>query len=104
MAYTSSGFQFSDTAATVLTGSLARAAGETVLGSPYAITQGTLAADSNYTIHFTGSTLTHHPGDARGDRQRPGRDLHRRADRGHGHRDGRRRHGSPRAWKASRRP
>ena len=27
-------------------------------GGPYAITQGTLAADSNYTIAFTGSTLT----------------------------------------------
>ncbi len=27
-------------------------------GGPYAITQGTLAADSNYTIQFTGSTLT----------------------------------------------
>ena len=27
-------------------------------GSPYAISQGTLAADSDYTIAFTGSTLT----------------------------------------------
>ena len=27
-------------------------------GGPYAITQGTLAADSNYTIQFTASTLT----------------------------------------------
>ena len=27
-------------------------------GSPYAISQGTLAANSNYTISFTGSTLT----------------------------------------------
>ena len=42
----------------MLTGSLARAAGETVAGGPYAISQGTLAANSNYTIHFTGSTLT----------------------------------------------
>ncbi len=58
LAYTASGFQFSDTAATVLTGHLARAAGETVAGGPYAIAQGTLAADSNYTIQFTGSTLT----------------------------------------------
>ena len=58
MAYTASGFQFSDTAATVLTGSLARAAGETVSGSPYAIGQGTLTANSNYTIHFTGSSLS----------------------------------------------
>ncbi len=58
LAYTSSGFQFSDTAATVLTGSLARAAGETVSGSPYAIGQGTLTANSNYTIHYTGSSLS----------------------------------------------
>ena len=58
LAYTSSGFQFSDTAATVLTGHLARAAGETVSGSPYAIGQGTLAANSNYTINFTGSSLS----------------------------------------------
>ena len=57
LAYSSSGFQFSDTGATVLTGSPARVAGETVSGGPYAITQGTLAA-SNYAIHFTGSTLT----------------------------------------------
>ena len=52
------GVTIDDTAATVLTGTLARAAGETVAGSPYAITQGTLAADSNYTIQFTGSKLT----------------------------------------------
>ena len=58
LAYTASGFQFSDTEATVLTGQLARAAGETVSGSPYAIGQGTLAADSNYTIHLTGSSLS----------------------------------------------
>ena len=58
LAYISSGFQFSDTAATVLTGSLGRAAGETVSGSPYAIGQGTLTANSNYTIHFTGSSLS----------------------------------------------
>src|SRR5208337_1115661 len=58
LTYTSSGFQFSDTAGTVLTGALTRAAGETVAGSPYAISQGTLAANSNYTISFTGSTLT----------------------------------------------
>src|SRR5262249_7226073 len=57
LTYTSSGFQFSDTAATVLTGALARTAGETVAGSPYAINQGTLAANSNYTISFTGNTL-----------------------------------------------
>ena len=58
LGYTSSGFQFLDTAATVLTGSLSRTAGETVSGSPYAIGQGTLTANSNYTIHFTGSSLS----------------------------------------------
>jgi len=42
------GLQFTDTAAGVLSGSLTRAPGETVAGSPYAITQGTLAANSNY--------------------------------------------------------
>ena len=48
-----------DTASTVLSGSLARARGETVLGGPYAITQGTLAANSNYTLgSFTGNTLS----------------------------------------------
>jgi hypothetical protein len=56
LTYHASGFQFSDTAATVLTGSLSRAAGEHV-GS-YAIGQGTLAADGDYTIRFTGSTLS----------------------------------------------
>ena len=52
------GVTIADTAATVLTGTLARTAGEAVAGSPYAITQGTLAAGSNYTIHFTTSTLS----------------------------------------------
>jgi hypothetical protein len=52
------GVTIADTAATVLTGTLARAAGEAVAGSPYAITLGTLAAGSNYSIHFTTSTLS----------------------------------------------
>ena len=39
-----------------LTGALARAEGENV--GTYAITQGTLAAGGNYTMTFTGSTLT----------------------------------------------
>ena len=52
------GVAIADTAATVLSGDLSRAAGETVAGGPYAITQGTLAADSNYTIAFTGSSLS----------------------------------------------
>jgi hypothetical protein len=53
-----SGLQFTDTAAGVLTGGLTRAPGEHVAGSPYAITQGTLAADSDYTIAFTGNSLS----------------------------------------------
>ena len=58
LAYTASGFQFDDTAATVLSGHLSRAAGQTVAGGPYTITQGTLAADGNYTIQFKAGTLT----------------------------------------------
>jgi hypothetical protein len=38
-------------------GNLTRAAGETVAGGPYAISQGTLSAGSNYTISYTGSSL-----------------------------------------------
>ena len=55
------GVTIDDTAASVLTGKLARAKSGTLAGEQaggYAITQGTLAADSNYTIPFTGSTLT----------------------------------------------
>jgi hypothetical protein len=44
--------------ASVVSGSLTRAAGETVAGGPYAITQGTLTAGSNYSIAFTGNSLT----------------------------------------------
>src|SRR5207253_88260 len=58
LTYGDSGYQFSDTRATVLTGGLTRASGESVAGSPYAISQGSLAADSNYTISFTGNTLS----------------------------------------------
>ncbi|HUX25243.1 MAG TPA: MBG domain-containing protein, partial [Burkholderiales bacterium] len=48
-----------DTAATVLSGALTRVPGETVLGGPYAITQGTVAASSNYTLSsFTSNGLT----------------------------------------------
>ncbi len=46
-----------DTAGTVLSGALTRASGETVLGGPYAITQGSLAANSNYTLGFTHNNL-----------------------------------------------
>ena len=58
LSYVPSGFQFTDNAAGVLSGTLARAPGEAVVGSPYAINQGSLAANSNYTIAFTGNSLT----------------------------------------------
>ncbi len=57
LTYSVSGLKFTDTPATVLTGTLSRASGETVASSPYAITQGTLAANGSYTISFAGSTL-----------------------------------------------
>ena len=59
------GVTIDDTAASVLTGTLVRAQAGTVAGEQvgdYAITQGTLNADSNYTMSFTGSTLTITPG------------------------------------------
>jgi hypothetical protein len=37
---------------------LVRAGGETVAGIPYAITQGTLASNTNYTIAFSGANFT----------------------------------------------
>ena len=58
LTFTATGLQFTDTTVTVLTGALTRAAGETVAGGPYAITLGTLAPNGNYTISFTGNTLT----------------------------------------------
>ena len=56
-----------DTAASVLTGALARAQSGTLAGEQvggYAITQGTLAADSNYTIALHRQHADHHPGAA----------------------------------------
>ena len=58
LTFAASGLQLSDTQSSVLTGSLGRAVGEHVAGSPYAITRGTVAANSNYKIAFTGSGLT----------------------------------------------
>jgi len=58
-AISGSGLAAWDTNATAFIGGLTRASGEDVLGSPYAITQGTLAASSNYTLtSFTPSDLT----------------------------------------------
>jgi len=56
LTYSVNGLQGSDTESTVLTGSLARAPGEDV--GTYAINQGTLAANANYTIIFVPGTLT----------------------------------------------
>ncbi len=59
LTYHVTGLQNGDLAANVLAGTLTRAAGESVLGGPYAISQGSVAlSSSNYTIGFTGSTLT----------------------------------------------
>jgi hypothetical protein len=58
LSYTTGTFQFADTAATVLSGALSRAAGESVVSGPYAISQGSLAANSNYSLAYTGNTLT----------------------------------------------
>ena len=57
LAFTTTGLKLTDTVGTVLTGALARAAGETVAGSPYAINQGTLAANGNYAVTYTANTL-----------------------------------------------
>jgi len=46
-----------DTEDTVLSGALTRVPGESALGGPYAITQGSLAANSNYTLGFTHNNL-----------------------------------------------
>ncbi len=56
LTFNASGFKFADTVTSVLTGSLARAAG--VNAGTYAITQGTIASNPNYTLDFTGNTLT----------------------------------------------
>src|SRR5439155_12694382 len=45
----------------VFTGGLVRASGEHVVGSPYAISQGSLSAGTDYTISFTGANFTINP-------------------------------------------
>jgi MBG domain (YGX type)/YDG domain len=55
---TFNGVTVNDTAASVLTGTLTRVSGETVHGGPYAIGQGSLASNGNYTISYTGNYLT----------------------------------------------
>ena len=46
-----------DTAVSVLSGALTRVPGESALGGPYAITQGSLASNGNYTLGFTPNNL-----------------------------------------------
>ena len=57
LTYTYSTLAGGDTAE-VLTGTLSRAPGETVAGSPYAIGQGSVTAGGNYTVSYTGANLT----------------------------------------------
>ena len=56
LTYTVAGLKYEDTKESVLSGALARAAGEQV--GAYAINQGSLTASNNYTISFTGANLT----------------------------------------------
>ena len=56
LTYTVTGLVNGDTEAGVLTGALTRAEGNNV--GTYAISQGTLAASSNYKLDFTGANLT----------------------------------------------
>ncbi|MCX7140217.1 MAG: MBG domain-containing protein, partial [Proteobacteria bacterium] len=46
-----------DTTGSVLSGALTRIPGESASGGPYAITQGSLLANSNYTLGFTPNNL-----------------------------------------------
>ncbi len=55
LTYTTGAFQFGDTAGSVLSGVLSRAAGENV--GNYAIDQNTLAANANYTISYVNGSL-----------------------------------------------
>ncbi len=56
LTYTTGAFQSGDTAGSVLTGVLSRAAGEDV--NSYGITQNTLASNADYAIAYTGNNLT----------------------------------------------
>jgi subtilisin-like proprotein convertase family protein len=58
LTYNVGGLQGDDTETAVLSGSLSREPGETVAGSPYAITRGSLTATANYAIQFTGNVLS----------------------------------------------
>ncbi|SNT37413.1 MBG domain-containing protein, partial [Azospirillum sp. RU37A] len=56
LSYSVSGLKRGDSATAVLTGALDRAAGENI--GTYAISQGSLASNANYTLSVTGSTLS----------------------------------------------
>jgi sugar lactone lactonase YvrE len=56
LTYTATGYALGDSGATVLTGGLARDPGENVGG--YAIRQGSLTSNANYTINYVGANLT----------------------------------------------
>ncbi len=58
MTLLASGFQFADPQVTVLSWTLTQAARESLAGSRYAIAQGTVAANGNYTISLTTNRLT----------------------------------------------
>ncbi|MDP3700787.1 MAG: MBG domain-containing protein [Hylemonella sp.] len=59
LTFASTGLVNGDTTASVLSGALARAGGENVAGGPYAITQGSLATNGNYTLDsFTDGLFT----------------------------------------------
>ena len=58
LTYTVSGLVNGDTAEAVLTGTLATTATASSPPGSYAISQGSLAANANYTINFSGATLT----------------------------------------------
>ena len=57
LSYLALGYKNGDTSA-ILSGNLHRAPGEKVASGPYPIDQGTLAATTNYTINFSGNSLT----------------------------------------------
>ena len=67
LTYVATGFQFTDTEATVLGGALSRAAGEHV--ASYAIGQGTLAAEQRLHHRLHRQQLDHHPGHVDGHRR-----------------------------------
>lgn len=58
LTYGVSGLVNGDLTGGVLSGNLSRVAGETVTGGAYVINQGTLSANANYVIDYTGANLT----------------------------------------------